>query len=113
MTDRRFPSLWSIEEGKTYFVVKDANGQKLGYVYFDDPRSAEKPLTRRSTPDRRQHGEAAGAVGQVLKWTFLPSASVAVNVLPRSFHPVHIARIQTQLFVSVVMRLNKIGPHRL
>jgi hypothetical protein len=26
--------------------VKDVNGQKLGYVYFDDPRSAEKPLTR-------------------------------------------------------------------
>jgi hypothetical protein len=26
--------------------MKDANGQKLGYVYFDDPRSAAKPLTR-------------------------------------------------------------------
>jgi hypothetical protein len=26
--------------------VKDANGQKLGYVYFGDPRSADKPLTR-------------------------------------------------------------------
>ena len=49
MTDRRFPSLWSIEEGKTYFVVKDANGQKLRYVYFDDPRSADKPLTRDET----------------------------------------------------------------
>jgi hypothetical protein len=49
VTDRRFPSLWSIEEGKTYFVVKDANGQKLGYVYFDDPRSADKPLTRDET----------------------------------------------------------------
>jgi hypothetical protein len=26
--------------------VNDANGQKLGYVNFDDPRSADKPLTR-------------------------------------------------------------------
>jgi hypothetical protein len=26
--------------------VKDSGGQKLGYVYFDDPRSADKPLTR-------------------------------------------------------------------
>jgi hypothetical protein len=26
--------------------VKDASGQKLGYVYFDDPRAADKPLTR-------------------------------------------------------------------
>jgi hypothetical protein len=46
VTGRRFPSPWSVEEGETYFVVNDANGQKLGYVYFDDPRSAEKPLTR-------------------------------------------------------------------
>jgi hypothetical protein len=46
LAERRFPPPWSVEEGKTYFVVKDANGQKLGYVYFDDPRAADKPLTR-------------------------------------------------------------------
>jgi len=46
MTPRRFPAPWSVEEGDTYFLVKDASGQKLGYVYFDDPRSADKPLTR-------------------------------------------------------------------
>jgi hypothetical protein len=46
LTARRFPSPWSVEEGDTYFVVKDSSGQKLGYVYFDDPRSADKPLTR-------------------------------------------------------------------
>ena len=28
------------------FVVKDANGQVLAYVYYDDPRAADKPLTR-------------------------------------------------------------------
>jgi hypothetical protein len=26
--------------------VKDRNGQQLAYVYFDDPRSAAKPLTK-------------------------------------------------------------------
>jgi len=26
--------------------VKDSGGRKLGYVYFDDSRSADKPLTR-------------------------------------------------------------------
>jgi hypothetical protein len=45
-TNRRFPPPWSVEEGEMYFVIKDSNGQKLGYVYFDDPRSADKPLTR-------------------------------------------------------------------
>jgi hypothetical protein len=46
MPPRRFPPPWSVEEGETYFVVKDSSGQKLGYIHFDDPRSAEKPLTR-------------------------------------------------------------------
>jgi len=43
---RRFPSPWSVEEGETYFVVKDNDGQQLAYVHFDDPRAAAKPLTR-------------------------------------------------------------------
>jgi hypothetical protein len=47
MNGRRFPPPWSVEEGETYFVVKDANGQKLGYVYFDDPRSAAKTADAR------------------------------------------------------------------
>ena len=43
---RRFPPPWSAEEGETYFVVKDNDGQQLAYVHFDDPRSAAKPLTK-------------------------------------------------------------------
>ena len=35
-----------MEEGETYFIVKDHDGQQLAYVHFDDPRSAAKPLTR-------------------------------------------------------------------
>jgi len=27
-------------------VASASGGHKLGYVYFDDPRSADKPLTR-------------------------------------------------------------------
>jgi hypothetical protein len=49
LPERRFPPPWSVEEGKTYFVVKDSGGQKLGYVYFDEEpgrRSAAKLLTK-------------------------------------------------------------------
>jgi hypothetical protein len=46
MAARRFPPPRSVEEGKTYFVVKDNGGQQLAYIHFDDPRSAAKPLTR-------------------------------------------------------------------
>ena len=50
MTPRRFPPPWSVEEGETYFVVKDNDGQQLAYVHFNDPRSAAKLLTRDEAP---------------------------------------------------------------
>ena len=48
MPDRRFPPPWTVEELSACFVVKDSNGQKVAFVYFeDDPgrRSAAKLLT--------------------------------------------------------------------
>jgi hypothetical protein len=49
MTTRRFPSPWRVEEQAARFVVRDANGQALGYFYF---RGAAKPPIR--TPISRQ-----------------------------------------------------------
>ena len=50
MAARRFPPPWSIEElNNACFVVRDANGQQLAYVYFEDEpgrRSAAKLLTK-------------------------------------------------------------------
>ena len=49
MTTRRFPPPWSVEEQDACFVVRDANGQQLAYVYLEDEpgrRSVAKLLTR-------------------------------------------------------------------
>jgi hypothetical protein len=46
---RRFPPPWSVEESEACFIVRDANGQALAYVYFDEEpgrRSAAKLPTR-------------------------------------------------------------------
>jgi len=46
---RRFPSPWTAEETEACFIVRDANGQALAYVYFQDEpgrRAAAKLLTR-------------------------------------------------------------------
>jgi hypothetical protein len=32
---RRFPPPWSAEETDACFIVRDANGHALAYVYFD------------------------------------------------------------------------------
>ena len=46
---RRFPPPWSVEETGACFIVRDATGQALAYVYFDEEpgrRAAAKLLTR-------------------------------------------------------------------
>jgi hypothetical protein len=54
MCARRFPPQWTIEElNDACFIVSDANGQKLAYVYFEDEpgrRSAAKLLSKDEAP---------------------------------------------------------------
>jgi hypothetical protein len=47
--ERRFPPPWTVDELAECFIVRDANGQALSYVYFDDDphrRAVNKWLTR-------------------------------------------------------------------
>jgi hypothetical protein len=49
LPQRRFPPPWSIEETDACFIVRDANGQALAYVYSEDEpgrRAAAKLLTK-------------------------------------------------------------------
>ena len=50
MPQRRFPLPWTVEEhNNACFIIRDATGQALAYVYFEDEpgrRSAAKLLTR-------------------------------------------------------------------
>jgi hypothetical protein len=46
---RRFPPPWTAREMEECFVIEDANGQPLAYLYFDDEASRQngtKRLTR-------------------------------------------------------------------
>jgi hypothetical protein len=44
VTDRRFPPPWLVEETAPCFIVRDANGQAVAYVYCEE--AAAKLLTR-------------------------------------------------------------------
>jgi hypothetical protein len=46
---RRFPPPWSVDESDACFIVRDKNGQALGYFYFEDEpgrRAAANLLTK-------------------------------------------------------------------
>ena len=46
---RRFPPPWTAEVTPNCFIVRDADGQQLAYVYFEDEpgrRSAAKLLSK-------------------------------------------------------------------
>ena len=49
MPERRFPPPWSAEVTPNCFIVRDADGQQLAYVYYENEpgrRSAAKLLTK-------------------------------------------------------------------
>jgi hypothetical protein len=54
MAERRFPAPWSVDDpdlklGQDCFIIRDANGQALAYVYFEEEpgrRGAAHSLTR-------------------------------------------------------------------
>ena len=45
---RRFPPPWSIEEHTESFIVKDANGQQIAYLYFEDEPQRQMSMKRLS-----------------------------------------------------------------
>ena len=51
---RRFPPPWSIEERQQSFIVTDANGQTLAYLYFEDEPQRQMSMKRLSRDEARR-----------------------------------------------------------
>ena len=48
---RRLPAPWRVVEHSESFVVEDANGRPLAYVYFEDGEPLPRSLMNRLTSD--------------------------------------------------------------
>ena len=62
-TSRRFPPPRSIEEHQESFIVRDANGQQLAYLCFEDEPQRQMSMKRLSrdeaVSDRGEHCQGA------------------------------------------------------
>jgi hypothetical protein len=57
---RRFPSPWSVDDpdmklGQNCFIVRDANGQALAYVYFEEEQGRHSSASCRPRSRRAYH----------------------------------------------------------
>jgi hypothetical protein len=84
---RRFPPPWSIEDNEACFIVRDASGQAVAYVYFEEEpgrRSAAHLLTRdearriaANTPSCRSCCVSHGPLSTHFRcWTSTPDISL-------------------------------------
>jgi hypothetical protein len=68
MAERHFPPPWSAELQPNYYVVRDADGQQIAYIYYSndpDRQSAAKLLTKDEA--RRTAANIANLPGLLLK----------------------------------------------
>jgi hypothetical protein len=69
MSNCRFSPPWSVEETAACFIVRDANGQALAHVYYEEEPGAtiggQTAFARRGAADRGKLCQAAVAATEV------------------------------------------------
>lgn len=51
---RTFDPPWTIRDTGSCFIVSDANGQTLSYVYYDEPRAVGTNMTQLTFDEARR-----------------------------------------------------------
>jgi hypothetical protein len=66
MSRRRYPPPWKIEEGGESYIVTDAAGQRLVFIYFEDEPQRQGMMKRISKDDAWQLARAITRIPALL-----------------------------------------------
>jgi hypothetical protein len=64
---RRYPPPWKVEENGESYIVTDASGQKLAYVYFEDEPQRQMTMKRIGKDDAWQLARAITRIPALLR----------------------------------------------
>lgn len=66
---RRFPPPWRVEEhpGGESFIIRNAKGQALAYVYFEDEASRQMSMKRLTRDEARRIAANIATLPELLK----------------------------------------------
>lgn len=64
---RRYPPPWKIEEGSESYIVTDATGQRLAFIYFENEPQRQAILKRISRDDAWQLARAITRIPALLE----------------------------------------------
>jgi hypothetical protein len=67
MHPRRFPAPWKVEARRESYVVTDALGQHIAYVYFQDEAARQEVPVRLSKDDAQRIARAITQVSALLR----------------------------------------------
>jgi hypothetical protein len=67
-SSRRFPPPWTLEENNdACFIVRDKNGQALGYFYFEEEPQRQMSMQRLSRDEARAFRRRRGKNAHMLQ----------------------------------------------